>query len=106
MLLMSWGGEQADLVKDKVELWDDYRRSINEIHELRVQHGDLHSDKILGNSQLGRVQIIDFHRSKLLEPQVRRLKSGLPTCNETDWCQCARRLRPIIRVSIGVRGVR
>ncbi|KAK9377029.1 uncharacterized protein V1513DRAFT_374001 [Lipomyces chichibuensis] len=42
MLLMSWGGEQVDQVKDKVDWWLDFRRSINEIHELGVQHGDLH----------------------------------------------------------------
>ncbi|KAK9243167.1 hypothetical protein V1506DRAFT_545264 [Lipomyces tetrasporus] len=31
MLLMSWGGEQVDLVKDEVELWDVFRQSINEM---------------------------------------------------------------------------
>ncbi|KAK9482075.1 reticulocyte-binding protein 2 like a [Lipomyces starkeyi] len=68
------GGEQANLVKEEKELWGEIRRSVHEIRELGVQHEDLHWSNILGNSQVGRVQIIDFHRSKLLQPQIRRLK--------------------------------
>ncbi|KAK9243583.1 hypothetical protein V1506DRAFT_381557 [Lipomyces tetrasporus] len=78
-----------DLVKDKGELWYDYRRSIDEIHELGVQHGHLHSDNVLWNSQLGRVQIIDFHRSTLLGPQVGRLKKRLANVYRGGLCQCA-----------------
>ncbi|KAK9481649.1 hypothetical protein V1527DRAFT_99870 [Lipomyces starkeyi] len=75
MLLMSWGGEQANVVKAEEELYEEIRRSQNEIRELGVQHGDLHWSNILWNSQLGRVQIIDFHRSKLVGPQIRKLKT-------------------------------
>ncbi|KAK9371496.1 uncharacterized protein V1513DRAFT_455583 [Lipomyces chichibuensis] len=77
MLLMSWGGEQANVVKDEAELWQEIRRSEREIRQLGVQHGDLHDSNILWNSQLGRVQIIDFHRSKLVSPQIRKLKTRL-----------------------------
>ncbi|KAK9482246.1 hypothetical protein V1527DRAFT_34245, partial [Lipomyces starkeyi] len=69
-----WAGEQANLVKEEKELWGEIRRSVHEIRELGVQHEDLHWSNILWNSQVGRVQIIDFHRSKLLQPQIRRLK--------------------------------
>ncbi|KAK9323383.1 hypothetical protein V1517DRAFT_359983 [Lipomyces orientalis] len=73
MLLMSWAVEQANLVKDEKELCGEIRRSEHEIREQGVQREDLHWSNILWNSQVGRVQIIDFHRSKLLQPQARSL---------------------------------
>lgn len=76
-LLLSWGGKQANLVKDERVLWVEIQRTTRELHRLGVHHGDLHRSNVLWNSQLGRVQLIDFHKSKLLrsKPRAKRKRT-------------------------------
>lgn len=67
MLLMGWGGETIRTVETK-EGWIPHReisRSKREIRMLGVVHDDLRLDNMLWNKELGRVLIIDFHRSHI-----------------------------------------
>jgi predicted unusual protein kinase regulating ubiquinone biosynthesis (AarF/ABC1/UbiB family) len=70
-LLLSRSGKQANLVKDEWDMLSEIYQSNQEIRHLGVHHGDLHWSNALWNSQLGRVQLIDFHKSKLLHSKPR-----------------------------------
>lgn len=75
-LLLSWGGKQANLVKAESEVKDSIRKSLRDIRRLGIQHNDITQPlgcfnwpNILWNSEVGRVQLIDFHRAKLIRSQ-------------------------------------
>ncbi|OJJ47661.1 hypothetical protein ASPZODRAFT_1739647 [Penicilliopsis zonata CBS 506.65] len=59
MLLMAWGGESIEPGEKRAEI----ARSVKKIRKLGVVHGDLRLQNLLWNHELGRVMIIDFHRS-------------------------------------------
>jgi hypothetical protein len=61
MLLMSWGGREMGMG----ERLDEISRSTALIRKLGVMHGDLRLQNMLWNDEMGRVMIIDFHRSEI-----------------------------------------
>ncbi|KAK9236709.1 hypothetical protein V1525DRAFT_195030 [Lipomyces kononenkoae] len=65
MLLMSWGGKDTTELEHSQALLHEIERSRKEIRALGVVHGDLRFENVLWNEELGRAQIIDFHRSVL-----------------------------------------
>jgi hypothetical protein len=69
MLLMAWAGEPLTQSQ-----WGNERNAVKRSHakiwELGVLHGDVRRPNTLWNSELNRVLIIDFHKSKLLKTQT------------------------------------
>ncbi|KAI0505678.1 hypothetical protein F5B22DRAFT_498194 [Xylaria bambusicola] len=69
--LLSWGGlslrDGLGLGKNKPTLQRMTVETIKEIHQRRVVHNDTHYENILFNPQTGRVMLIDFERSQLLD---------------------------------------
>ncbi|KAE8155549.1 hypothetical protein BDV40DRAFT_311062 [Aspergillus tamarii] len=65
MLLMGWGGEPIHKLEDVEAIRSEISRSQKKIRSLGVLHQDLRPDNMLWNAELGRVLIIDFHRSQL-----------------------------------------
>uniref|UniRef100_A0A093XUJ6 Reticulocyte-binding protein 2 like a n=1 Tax=Talaromyces marneffei PM1 TaxID=1077442 RepID=A0A093XUJ6_TALMA len=61
MLLMAWGGREIGVGERLTEI----SRSRALIRKLGVVHGDLRLQNMLWNDELGRVLIIDFHRSEI-----------------------------------------
>ncbi|QGA17632.1 hypothetical protein EYB26_005307 [Talaromyces marneffei] len=61
MLLMAWGGREMGTGERLTEI----SRSTALIRKLGVMHGDLRLQNMLWNDELGRVMIIDFHRSEI-----------------------------------------
>ncbi|EED11524.1 conserved hypothetical protein [Talaromyces stipitatus ATCC 10500] len=61
MLLMAWGGKNIGVGERLTEI----SRSRTLIRKLGVVHGDLRLQNMLWNDELGRVMIIDFHRSEI-----------------------------------------
>ena len=61
MLLMAWGGRTIR----EGERLTEISRSRALIRRLGVVHGDLRLQNMLWNDELGRVMIIDFHRSEI-----------------------------------------
>ncbi|KAL4779193.1 hypothetical protein BJX76DRAFT_98437 [Aspergillus varians] len=76
MLLMAWGGDPLSKIKHN-EYRCEITRSEKEIRSLGVLHRDLRPENMLWNAELGRVQIIDFHRSEL-DPRPTRKRRRLP----------------------------
>ncbi|GKZ25829.1 hypothetical protein AbraIFM66951_002830 [Aspergillus brasiliensis] len=75
MLLMGWGGEPIRKLEDVEAIKGEISRSQKKIRSLGVLHQDLRSDNMLWNAELGRVLIIDFHRSQLdSRPMKKRMK--------------------------------
>ncbi|OGM39127.1 hypothetical protein ABOM_012263, partial [Aspergillus bombycis] len=75
MLLMAWGGEPINKLEDVGSIRHEISRSQTEIRSLGVLHQDLRPDNMLWNPELGRVLIIDFHRSELdARPTNKRMK--------------------------------
>ncbi|KAM5440953.1 hypothetical protein MferCBS31731_004092 [Microsporum ferrugineum] len=68
MLLMGWGGQEIDQVEYTKELAGHIKRSRRQLLNLGVVHGDLRDSNMLWNSELRKVLIIDFHRSRLILP--------------------------------------
>jgi hypothetical protein len=67
MMLLSWGGKQADLVLERSVLSRELEKSQREIRALGVYHvDDQHGGNYLWNPEQGRVQIIDYHDAKLI----------------------------------------
>ncbi|EED22524.1 conserved hypothetical protein [Talaromyces stipitatus ATCC 10500] len=64
-LILSWGGDQFNPLCCEEERWNEYQRTKEDIRRLGVRHGDLHESNILWNTELGRVQFIDFHKAEL-----------------------------------------
>jgi serine/threonine protein kinase len=79
MLLMSWGGEMIGLKESALR--HEISRSMRQIRKLGVVHEDLRNENMLWNDELGRVLIIDFHRSRIdcrpTRERVRSLKRPL-----------------------------
>ncbi|KAB8227884.1 uncharacterized protein BDW43DRAFT_234143 [Aspergillus alliaceus] len=65
MLLMAWGGEPISKMKHVEAIRHEVLRSQKTIRSFGILHQDLRPDNILWNAELGRVLIIDFHRSQL-----------------------------------------
>ena len=63
MLLMSWGGERADKVKEASSLQMEICQFEDEIERLGVRHNDLISDNILWNDEVQGMMFIDFEGS-------------------------------------------
>ncbi|KAL4749043.1 hypothetical protein BDW72DRAFT_205080 [Aspergillus terricola var. indicus] len=82
MLIMAWAGEPIHEMEHDPMVAREIARSIHEIYSLGVSHGDLRSDNILWNTELGRAMIIDFHRSQLIH---RATKNGDMQAR-TDLC--------------------
>lgn len=61
MLLMAWGETEMGPGEKLTEI----SRSRTLIRELGVVHDDLRLQNMLWNDELGRVMIIDFHRSEI-----------------------------------------
>lgn len=59
---MLWGGESTASKELTPKLLEEIRKSNKEIG---MVHKDLRRDNVLWNEELGRVLIIDFHRSTL-----------------------------------------
>ncbi|KAK2794471.1 hypothetical protein FQN50_009903 [Emmonsiellopsis sp. PD_5] len=75
MLLMGWGGEPIHKLEDIEAIRYEISRSQKKIRSLGVLHQDLRSDNMLWNAELGRVLIIDFHRSQLdSRPMKKRMR--------------------------------
>ncbi|KAF5859880.1 hypothetical protein ETB97_002239 [Aspergillus alliaceus] len=74
MLLMAWGGEPISKINHIKAIRHEILRSQKKIRSLGVLHQDLRPDNLLWNAELGRVLIIDFHRSEL---DVRPTKKGM-----------------------------
>ncbi|QSS50346.1 hypothetical protein I7I53_11001 [Histoplasma capsulatum var. duboisii H88] len=93
MLLMGWGGGDLRNANGSSALYREISRSKKEIRMLGVVHDDLRNANMLWNDELGRVLIIDFHRSHIdcrpKEKRIRSLKGSL------DWGRSKRqRLSP------------
>lgn len=82
MLLMAWAGKPIDSIKD---FRREIKRSVKDIRSLGVIHEDLREDNLLWNAELGRVLIIDFHRSGL-DPQLmkKRVRPHAPVSCEAE----------------------
>ena len=63
MLLMSWGGERANEVKDISTLQIEIYKFEDEIKRLGVRHNDIISDNILWNDEVHGMMFIDFEGS-------------------------------------------
>ncbi|PCG88212.1 Lipopolysaccharide kinase [Penicillium occitanis (nom. inval.)] len=72
MLLMAWGGRELGTDERLTEI----SRSTALIHKLGVVHGDLRLQNMLWNDELGRVMIIDFHRSEIRRQLIRLRQSS------------------------------
>ena len=69
---MSWGGlalrNGRDLDRNKSTLEPMAVKAIRAIHQRGVLHKDARYENMLFNPQIGRVMLIDFERSQLLDP--------------------------------------
>ncbi|KAI3092916.1 hypothetical protein CBS147333_10171 [Penicillium roqueforti] len=65
MLVMGWGGKSTASMELTPQLLQGIHQSNKEIRALGIIHEDLRRDNVLWNEELGRVMIIDFHRSTL-----------------------------------------
>ncbi|KAF7589586.1 hypothetical protein BBP40_004046 [Aspergillus hancockii] len=75
MLLMAWGGEPISKTGHIEAIRHEISRSQKKIRSLGVLHQDLRPDNLLWNAELGRVLIIDFHRSELdTRPAKKRMR--------------------------------
>ncbi|KAL4775444.1 hypothetical protein BDW60DRAFT_143567 [Aspergillus nidulans var. acristatus] len=75
MLLMGWGGEPIHKLEDVEAIKYEISRSQKKIRSRGVLHQDLRPDNMLWNAELGRVLVIDFHRSQLDgRPMRKRMK--------------------------------
>jgi hypothetical protein len=74
MLLMAWGGEVLEKTQ-RLALRHEISRSKEKISKLGVIHQDLRFDNMLWNEELGRVVIIDFHRSRI-DPRLDPRSTG------------------------------
>ena len=63
MLLMSWGGEEINLVHPKRRFDTEIKQFESRIARLGVQHEDLRRPNMLWNEETGGVMFIDFERS-------------------------------------------
>lgn len=84
MLLMAWGGTEMG----PGEKLNEISKSMALIRELGVVHGDLRFQNMLWNDELGRVMIIDFHRS-----EIRRQLIGVPSSKRSRGIHDAKRRR-------------
>ncbi|KAE8379847.1 hypothetical protein BDV26DRAFT_280049 [Aspergillus bertholletiae] len=73
MLLMAWGGNGISK-GGRLNLYDQISRSKREVRELGVMHEDLRLESMLWNDEVGRVMIIDFHRSHIDRRLMRKRK--------------------------------
>ena len=74
MVLMSWGGvslQERSPAIDGSLLENEKQRSIREVSQLSVLHGDLRLPNMLWNDEVHRVLLIDFERAHL-QPQKRK----------------------------------
>ncbi|KAF5856131.1 hypothetical protein ETB97_007835 [Aspergillus alliaceus] len=88
MLLMSWGGEPISKIQLDEAIKHEISRSQKKIRSLGVLHQDLRPDNFLWNAELGRVLIIDFHRSELDGRPAKkraRLREQLSCAAEEHW---------------------
>lgn len=46
--------------QDKVKIFKEFKSIVNKLHEIRIEHGDLHLDNILINPKTFEIKIIDF----------------------------------------------
>ncbi|KAK9239697.1 hypothetical protein V1525DRAFT_338817, partial [Lipomyces kononenkoae] len=76
MLLLAYGGQDTSELERSQALVNEIRRSIKEIRALGVEHGDIRYENALWNEELGRVLIIDFHRSRLNPQLMEKRKPG------------------------------
>ncbi|KAL4779080.1 hypothetical protein BJX76DRAFT_341832 [Aspergillus varians] len=80
MLLMGWGGESLGKTEED-SIRHEISRSRRQIRMLGVIHQDLRRENMLWNHELGRVLIIDFHRSQVdrrpMEKRVGSMKRSL-----------------------------
>ncbi|KKK13727.1 hypothetical protein AOCH_003360 [Aspergillus ochraceoroseus] len=64
MLLMGWGGRSIGTA-ESLTLRQEISRSKKQVRKLGVMHEDLRPENMLWNDELGRIMIIDFHRSQI-----------------------------------------
>ncbi|KAL4821546.1 hypothetical protein BDW67DRAFT_190958 [Aspergillus spinulosporus] len=74
MLIMAWGGEPIHEMEHDPTVAREIERSVHEINSLGVLYGDLRSENILWNTELGRAMVIDFHRSELIRKATKKRK--------------------------------
>lgn len=75
MLLIAWGGECIGTAKS-LTLRQEISWSKRQVRKLGVVHQDLRLDNMPWNDELGRVMIIDFHRSRIdCRPMRERVQS-------------------------------
>ena len=77
-LLMSWAGEAAAYDATAItskDFKEEIRLSENEMCQRGVIHGDVRGPNILWNRELGRVMLVDFERSTMLDQGPPKRKS-------------------------------
>ena len=78
MMLLSWAGDclhkGSACGMDKSDLAEEVARSVKAIHRAGVLHLDVRAPNICWSYEIGRVMLIDFERSQIL--QVQRPLSG------------------------------
>ena len=65
MMLMSWGGEEADEA-DVPNIEEEVKRSFVEVRQEGVVHGDKREPNMLWNEERQRVMVVDFDRARIL----------------------------------------
>ena len=90
MLLMSWGGEEADtdhMSKSECSsFFEAVSEVVNELRQYGVEHMDARDPNVLWNEENGRWMLIDFERSKVVgdEIKVRALKEVSENTREKE----------------------
>ncbi|TAQ86187.1 hypothetical protein B7494_g5489 [Chlorociboria aeruginascens] len=70
MLLMSWGGEQAEvdlMSKMSLDIMVETNRAVTKLRQCGVEHGDVRLPNVLWNPEIRNVILIDFERSEILK---------------------------------------
>ncbi|GAO17095.1 hypothetical protein UVI_02003640 [Ustilaginoidea virens] len=73
MLLMSWGGEAATSMGERIDLSGEVMRSLNIVRSEGVDHDDPRNANWLWNEERNCVVVIDFDTAHLLPPPKPRL---------------------------------
>lgn len=68
VMFISWAGEHpSESVCNQESFSLEWKRTNQEVLELGIDHGDLRYANMLWNEQLGRVMLIDFEYSRIIE---------------------------------------
>ena len=118
MLLMSWGGEEVNLVHPKRRFDTEIKQFETRLARLGVQHEDLRRPNMLWNEETGGVMFIDFERSieipstalQEISPNKKRKRSPLGVKTERQsqelvvWTETSKRSSGGIKTRMGNQG--